>query len=56
MSLGTSGVDERKENVSFSSFEAQPNAVLTLPITAKGALGTFQVGKFYTIEIRPVET
>jgi hypothetical protein len=57
VSLGTSNIDERVENVSFSDFKAgNPNSVLTIPVTAPAALGVFQVGKFYTLEIKPCET
>jgi hypothetical protein len=55
--MGTDLVQERVENVSFSDFKAgTPNAVLTLPVTQPSALGVFQVGKFYTMEIKPCET
>jgi len=56
VSLGTSNVDERVENVSFSKHLTQPNAVLTIPVSAEDAKSVFGVGKFYTLEIRPCET
>lgn len=49
---GKSGV----ENATFHDDTEEATAQFQFTVTNKNAFGQFKVGKFYTLELKPVET